>query len=244
MGGVFGALVLTAAILAARPIVLAFGGGELRSNYAMTGASALLNPVTLGGDPAVVSGTSSIEFAGTLTGGGNHWFLLGSSLGPTGLCLIPIDARGQRTAAPVRLIPGAGVDYAATFAGNQLWVARGTPAATTPVELTRYDASGATMDSELLSAPFDCPLSSLKESALLLTNDAVQVAYTARCDDQRKEFYTVGRTTAGSPLSAWVATVDSTRNALFAGGAPGQFNYLYDATADAYRVRTGRCAGP
>ena len=179
----------------------------------------------------------------TLTGGGVHWFLLGSSLGPTGLCLIPLDARGQRTSDPVRLIAGAGVDYAATFADGQLWVARGTPAATTPIELTRYDASGTTMDSELLSAPFACPLTSLKESALLLTNDAVQVAYTGRCDDQRKEFYTVGRTTAGSPLSAWVATVDSTRNALFAGGAPGQFNYLYDATADAYRVRTGGCEG-
>jgi hypothetical protein len=180
----------------------------------------------------------------SLTGGGDHWFLLGSSLGTTGLCLIPLDARGQRTSDPVRLIAGAGVDYAAAFDGNQLWVATGTAIATTPVELTRYDASGATMDSELLSAPFDCPLTSLKESALLLTNDAVQVAYTGRCDDQRKEFYTVGRTTAGAPLSAWIATVDSTRNALFAGGAPGQFNYLYDATADAYRVRTGRCAGP
>jgi len=179
----------------------------------------------------------------TLTGGGDHWFLLGSSLAPTGLCLIPIDARGQRTSDPIRRLDESSGHYSATFAADQLWVAHGTPAATTPVELTRYDASGATMDSELLSAPFDCPLSSLKESAILLTNDAVQVAYTARCDDQRKEFYTVGRTTAGTPLSAWIATVDSTRNALFAGGAPGQFNYLYDATADAYRVRTGRCEG-
>jgi hypothetical protein len=179
----------------------------------------------------------------TLTGGGDHWFLLGSSVGATGLCLIPIDARGQRTAAPVRLISGAGVDYAATFADNQLWVARGTPMATTPVELTRYDAEGSTVEAELLSAPFDCPLTSLKESALLVTDDALRVAYTAVCDDRTKRFYTVGRTTAGAPLSAFVATVDSTRNALFAGGAAGQLNYLYDATSDTYRVRTGRCEG-
>ena len=179
----------------------------------------------------------------TLTGGGDHWFLLGRSLAPTGLCLIPIDARGQRTSDSIRLIAGDGVDYAATFADGQLWVARGTPAATTPVELTRYDASGATMDSELLSAPFACPLTSLKESALLLANDAVQVAYTAVCSDGSKQFYTAGRAVAGAPLSSWIATVDSTRNALFAGGATGQFNYLYDATADAYRVRSGGCEG-
>lgn len=179
----------------------------------------------------------------TLTGGGDHWFLLGSSLSPSGLCLIPLDARGQRTSDPVRLIAGAGVDYAATFADGQLWVARGTPMPATPVELTRYDAAGTAIDSELLSAPFACPLTSLKESAILITAEGLQVAYTAVCSDGSKQFYTAGRTVAGAPLSSWIATVDSTRNALFAGGAPGQFNYLYDATADAYRVRSGRCEG-
>lgn len=179
----------------------------------------------------------------TLTGGGDHWFLLGSSLSPSGLCLIPLDARGQRTSDPVRLIAGAGVDYAATFADGQLWVARGTPMPATPVELTRYDAAGTAIDSELLSAPFACPLTSLKESAILITAEGLQVAYTAVCSDGSKQFYTAGRTVAGAPLSSWIATVDSARNALFAGGAPGQFNYLYDATADAYRVRSGRCEG-
>ena len=180
----------------------------------------------------------------TLTGGGDHWFLLGRSLAPLGLCLIPIDARGQRTAAPVRRLDESSGHYAATFAEGELWVATGTAIATTPVELTRYDASGAATGSEQLSAPFACRLAALTDSAILITDEAVQVAYTGRCDDQRKEFYTVGRTTAGAPLSSWVATVHTGRNALFAGGAPGQFNYLYDATADAFRVRTGRCAGP
>ena len=178
-----------------------------------------------------------------LTGGGDHWFLLGRSLAPTGLCLIPLDARGQRTAAPVRRLDESSGHYSATFAADQLWVAHGTPAATTPVELTRYDASGAAIDSELLSAPFTCRLAALTDSAILITAEGLQVAYTGRCDDQRKEFYTVGRTTAGAPLSSWVATVHTGRNALFAGGAPGQFNYLYDATAGAYRVRTGGCEG-
>ena len=57
-------------VLGAAGALFTFGGGELRSNYAMTGANAFQNPVSLTGDSAVVSGTSSIEFAGTLTGGG------------------------------------------------------------------------------------------------------------------------------------------------------------------------------
>ena len=104
-------------------------------------------------------------------------------------------------------------------------------------------ASGAAVASELLSAPFDCPLTSLKESALQVTGDALRVAYTAVCSDGSKQFFMVGRTAAAAPLSAWIATVDSTRNALFPGGSPDRFNYLYDATTDTYRVRTGSCEG-
>ena len=57
-------------VLGATGALFTFGGGELRSNFAMTGANAFQNPVSLTGDPAVVSGTSSIGFAGTLTTGG------------------------------------------------------------------------------------------------------------------------------------------------------------------------------
>jgi hypothetical protein len=50
-------------VLGAGTSTFSFGGGELRSNYAMTGASALLNPVSIVGDPALVSGTSSLSSA-------------------------------------------------------------------------------------------------------------------------------------------------------------------------------------
>jgi len=56
-------------VLGAAGALFNFGGGELRSNYAMTGANAFQNPVTLAGDAAVVSGTSSIEFNGIVTNG-------------------------------------------------------------------------------------------------------------------------------------------------------------------------------
>jgi autotransporter-associated beta strand protein len=42
-------------------------GGELRSNYAMTGSSAILNFGSLFGDVQVIGGSQSIEFAGTIS---------------------------------------------------------------------------------------------------------------------------------------------------------------------------------
>ena len=60
-----------ASALGASSGTLQLTGGELRSNYSLTGTSKLRNSVWLNGDPAVISGTSSIEFGGTLTNYGN-----------------------------------------------------------------------------------------------------------------------------------------------------------------------------
>jgi autotransporter-associated beta strand protein len=48
---------------------ITLGGAVLRSNFAMTGASSLINEVLLGGDPALFAGSNSIQIGGTLYNG-------------------------------------------------------------------------------------------------------------------------------------------------------------------------------
>lgn len=64
----------SASVLGAAGGTFGFTGSEMRSNFTLTGASALLNPVwLLGTEASIVSGTSGIEFAGPITiNGGNR----------------------------------------------------------------------------------------------------------------------------------------------------------------------------
>jgi autotransporter-associated beta strand protein len=88
---------------------LTLGGGELRSNFAMTGASALLNPVILDGDPAVIAGTRSIQFAGSLTTSSNNRILQNDLAGGASLTLSGTVALSESaTAGRTLILLGAG----------------------------------------------------------------------------------------------------------------------------------------